>query len=252
MSTYQKCDPSVKLMANEILHQYETHKPLINARVTIDFVFAYGERDDVGNLKTNAIMHHGHAAGGLCRKISLKDRAKGMADAEILLDGDNWKEMTEPEQKALLDHELHHIAVKIDERGVLLDDLKRPILQLRKHDVEIGWFKEIAARHGDAAPERLQARQIMLDYGQYFWPDIAPPVELYTPENTSITLRTAGKEVTLNAKDAEKMVRKSAAGLAGLVGKKTGITSMTIISGKSRVKIDAKAAKNIRAAAERD
>ena len=204
MSTYQKCPESVRKMATEILAQFDTHKPLLEQGVTIDFIFAYGEKDDLGNIKTNAIMHHGHPAGGLCRKISLKDRAKGMADAEIMLDGDNWKELIESEQRGLLDHELHHIAIKIDKRGVVRDDLGRPVLQLRRHDCEFGWFKIIAQRHGDASPERLQARQIMGEYGQYFWPEIAGGI-LPTDDNTSVTLTTAGKSVKVTTGQMKKI-----------------------------------------------
>jgi len=206
MSTYQKCPESVKQMAAEILAQFETHKPLVEQGVTIDLLFAFGERDPAGNVIGPAIMHHGRRSGGLCRKVSLKDRAKGLADAEIILDGDNWNELIEAEQRALLDHELHHLAIKIDKRGVVKDDLGRPVLQLRRHTIEVGWFKEIAERHGDFAPERIQARQIMGEFGQYFWPEIAAGV-LPTDDNTSVTLKTGGRSVTITAKQAKKAIQ---------------------------------------------
>ena len=207
MSTYQKCPESVKQMAAEILAQFDTHKPLVEQGVTIDLLFAFGERDPAGNVISPAIMHHGRSAGGLCRKVSLKDRAKGLADAEIILDGDNWNEMIEPEQRALLDHELHHLAIKIDKRGVVKDDLGRPVLQLRRHDAEYGWFTVIAARHWDASQERIQARQLMGEFGQYFWPEIAGGI-LPTDQNTSLTFKTAGREVTVTAQQAKKIVGK--------------------------------------------
>ena len=207
MSTYQKCDKSVSLMADEILHQFETHKPLLDAGVTVDFVFAYADVDEeTGTPVGHAIMHNGYPAGGVCRKVSLKDRAMDRADAEITLDGDNWKEMIEEERRALLDHELHHIAVKIDKRGLKRDDLGRPVLQLRKHSVQFGWFKEVAERHGVHSQERLQARQIMGLYQMYFWPELPPVIEQSTPENTSMTLRTAGHEVTVTAAQAGKAI----------------------------------------------
>ena len=206
MSTYQKCPESVKQMAAEILAQFETHKPLVEQGVTIDLLFAFGERDPVGNVISPAIMHHGRRSGGLCRKVSLKDRAKGLADAEIILDGDNWNELIEAEQRALLDHELHHLAIKIDKRGVVKDDLGRPVLQLRRHDAEFGWFTVIAARHGDASPERLQARQLMGEMGQYFWPDLAGAIAS-TEDNTSMTLKTGGRSVTITAKQAKKAIQ---------------------------------------------
>ena len=167
-------------MAAEILHAFETHAPLLDAGVTTDFVFAYGERDDDGELTGDAITHHGVKALGLCKKVKLEDRALGQADTRIVIDGDWWSTAPEAEQRALLDHELHHIEVKVDKRGLVLDDLQRPVVNLRKHDVEIGWFKVIAARHGIDSQERIQARQIMADNGQYFWPEVAVGLELGT------------------------------------------------------------------------
>jgi hypothetical protein len=174
MATYERAGEDVKEMANAILCEFETHKPLLNARVTVDYLFAMPDIDEqTGEPIGDAITHGGYPCLGLCRKISLKDRAKGMADVEITLDKHWWESASEAEQRGLLDHELHHIAIKIDKRGLVRDDLGRPVIQLRKHDVQVGWFKEVAARHGDSSQERLQARQIMLDKGQYFWPEIA-------------------------------------------------------------------------------
>jgi len=189
-------------MADEILRQFETHQPLIDSGVTVDLVFAYAEKDEkTGEPIGDALSKNGVKALGICRKIPLKDRAMGRADAEISIDGDWWEDSTDEERRALLDHELHHIAVKIDKRGLVRDDLGRPVLQLRKHDFEVGWFKVIAARHGDNSQERLQARHVMGLMGQYFWPDIIPPTQIPSEENTSITLETAGRSVKLTAKD---------------------------------------------------
>jgi hypothetical protein len=172
MSKFQRCDNSISEMANEILFEFVSHAPLINAGVTIDYVFAYADTDDAGTPIGDALSKNGVKALGICRKIPLKDRALGRADAEISLDADWWKEATREEQRALLDHELHHIAIKIDKRGLVRDDLGRPVLQLRQHDYDIGWFKIIAARHGRNSAECQQAAEMMLDAGQYFWPGI--------------------------------------------------------------------------------
>lgn len=160
-------------MAKAVLNEFETHEPLVAAGVKIDFVFAFADVDDSGQQINDAIRKGGIKCLGLARKISLKDRAKGNGDAEITIDGNWWDEAIEGERKALLDHELHHLAVKIDKRGLVRDDLGRPVLQMRKHDVEVGWFKIIAHRHGVHSQERQQAAQIMCDHGQYFWPGLA-------------------------------------------------------------------------------
>ena len=161
-------------MANEILCRWETHKPLLDARVKFDFVFAFAEVDDSGQRKEFAITHEGRQVFGEARKLKLKDRAMGRGDAEVTLDGDWWNdEATEDQKCALLDHEMHHIDLKTDKYGnAQFDDLKRPLLQLRKHDVEFGWFSIIAARHGAASFERMQAKRLAEQNGQFFWPEI--------------------------------------------------------------------------------
>lgn len=161
-------------MATSILCEFPSHKPLLDARVTTDYVFAYAELDEkTGEPIGDAIKHNGVKALGLCRKIPLKDRALGRADTEITLDGQWWESASDEDRRALLDHELHHIAVKTDKRGLVRDDIGRPMVQLRKHDFEVGWFTVIASRHGAHSQEQQQAAKVMLDMGQFFWPEIA-------------------------------------------------------------------------------
>lgn len=169
MATFKRCDDSVKEMADKLLSEFETHKPIVDAKLRIDFLFAFPELDETtGEPVNDALTKNGIRALGICRKIPLKDRAKGMGDAEICLDGHWWEHSDQAEQRALLDHELHHL-VPTSKR----DDLGRPLLKLRKHDFEFGWFSVIAARHGTASQERIQAKRMMDNAGQYFWPDLA-------------------------------------------------------------------------------
>lgn len=171
MTSYERCNKSVDKLADTILNKHESHKPVVDAKVTIDFVFAMPEYDEkTGKPLHDALTKNGVKALGIARKIALKDRALGRADAEIAIDRDWWEKAPEPEQEALLDHELHHIAVKIDKRGLVTDDLGRPVIQLRKHDYEFGFFKVIAARNGLASPECIYAKHMLNDGGQYLFP----------------------------------------------------------------------------------
>lgn len=168
MSTFQKCDSSVTDLAQGVMKRYECFAPLIDRKVRIDFMFAFGQRDETtGDLVSDALKKNGVKALGITRKIPLKDRAKGLGDAEVCLDGDWWPEHDTEEQQALIDHELYHIAVTPKN-----DDLGRPILKLRKHDFEMGWFAAVAERHGAFSQERQQAGIIMQTVGQLFWPEI--------------------------------------------------------------------------------
>lgn len=181
MSTYAKCPPEVKEIAEKLLEEFISYKPLLEAKVKIDFLFAFAEVGEDGESKGHALMKHGVRALGICRKLGIKDRVMGRGDAEIAIDGDWWKDATNARRRALLDHEMHHLEVKEDDDGnVLRDDLKRPKLKLRKHDVEVGWFALVAGRHGSNSLEIEQAKQMMDSYGQLFWPciDAREPLQL--------------------------------------------------------------------------
>lgn len=160
-------------MANEILNRFESHSPLVKNKVKFDFVFAHPSVDENGEPTGDAIKKHGRKALGLCRVINLKDRTMGRGDVEILLDYQWWlNEASEQQQAALLDHELHHAEVKMKDGQPKRDNLGRPLIRLRKHDVEIGWFDIIALRHGKHSQERIQAKKLSDDVGQLYWPDL--------------------------------------------------------------------------------
>lgn len=174
MPTFQKCPKEIYTLAQKILQKHESHAPLLDAKVRIDLVFAFADISEKTNEPTNcALSKNGVKALGICKKIGLKERALDHGDAEIALDGDWWAQAGESEREALLDHELHHIEVRVDERGILLDDLKRPMLRMRKHDFEFGWFNLVAQRNGMFSLERQQARKMLESHGQLYWPEIA-------------------------------------------------------------------------------
>lgn len=160
---------NVSEMAERLIERYETHGTLTDNHVRIDYLFAFAEVDETtGEIIGDALKCHGVKALGIARKLGLKDRAKGMGDAEICLDGDWWANADEKEREALLDHELHHICAT-DKR----DNLGRPVIKLRKHDFQFGWFSLIAQRHGQHSQERQQAKAMMDVAGQFYWPGIS-------------------------------------------------------------------------------
>jgi Putative phage metallopeptidase len=175
MPTFQRCEKFVDNMARAIINKHASHAPLKVHEVRIDFVFAFCDRDEKTNVPLNdALKKNGVKALGIARKLPLKDRALDRGDAEIALDGDWWKEATEAQQVALLDHELHHLAAKMDKHGnIQFDDLGRPLLRLRHHDYEFGWFNIVAERNREASQERIQAKAIMDNSGQLYWPAVS-------------------------------------------------------------------------------
>ena len=220
MPTYERCGLEINELAEGLLGQYPDHQPLLDNAVKIDFVWAMADLDKDGEKKGWAIKHNGHQAYGLARKIGLKDRAKGHGDCEVLLDRDWWTTADDASRLAVLDHELHHFEIVTDENGATkTDDLGRPRLRLRHHDLDIGWFNCIAERHGAASVERKQAAHIMAEFGQLYWPGlcdgptklgyvimqpadkIAPPeprtIEMPPVETASVETVAAGVEIVV-------------------------------------------------------
>lgn len=179
---YEKASDKVYRQADAVLREH--HGRLATALVTIDFIFAHAPVDEKGFTTGPAIKWHGHAAAGLCKILSVKDRAMGRGDAEIILDGDKWNDWDEEKQNALIDHELTHIELCVNQMGILKrDDLDRPKLRMRKHDWEFGFFAEVARRHGHHSFECANAKTLMDADGQFFWPylfNATPAVEKET------------------------------------------------------------------------
>ena len=138
--------------------------------VTISALFAFDNESSLPVLK-----HQGYPAGATVRITALKDRALGVADAQIIVDRAGWLALSGRQRDALIDHELTHLEVKTEEEEgakdpvAVYDVLGRPKLLMRKHDHQFGWFDEVAQRHGEASPEVRQARVLMEKSGQLYF-----------------------------------------------------------------------------------
>lgn len=154
MKTYTQCPPDVAELAASLIKK---HRPdLRKAGVTIDLLFVATDGEGA------ALQLHGYACAAVVRKLSAKDRAAGRSDAEIVIDHAQWCDLAPDTRRALLHHELHHLELKLDGKArVQTDSAQRPVLQLRKHDHQFGWFKEIAALYGRASLEVQQAEQLI-------------------------------------------------------------------------------------------
>jgi hypothetical protein len=193
MPAYSPAPLAVRDLAQAILQEYDTHRPTLDAGVKIDYVFAFADLDpDSGEKINDAIRVRGFRALGVTRKLPLKDRSMGRGDAEITIDGDWWNGAGDADRKSLLDHELHHIEVKTDKRGALTDDLGRPLLKMRRHDREYGWFDIIAKRHGKHSQEVQQAQHMMDRAGQLYFPELAAISKAAAQAEASITLSIPG------------------------------------------------------------
>ena len=165
MPKFIKCPEEVHALARKILREFETHAPLLKAKVEIDLVFALAEGNDAG-MPGRSLRLGGYPCLGIARIIKYKDRVMGRGDVEVSIDGDWWAKATEAERRALLDHELHHFEIKMKGDRILKDDEGRPLVGMRKHDFDFGWFEIIAARHGLHSQEVQQARRMMEKSGK--------------------------------------------------------------------------------------
>jgi hypothetical protein len=161
MKTYSPA-PDVHDVLNHIAYEY--HIELAGVKIATLFAF-----DDESSLPT--LKHQGYPAQAIARIVSVRDRALGMADANIIVDRASWLTLSQPQREALLDHELTHLTRKLDDESgqPLADVLGRPKLAIRQHDHQFGWFDEIAQRHGDASPEVRQAKRLMESSGQLYF-----------------------------------------------------------------------------------
>ena len=170
-TTYQKANIEVVELLNEVMATY--HSTLTDAGVTIDLLIAYADEES----EEPAVKAHGYPAAAVVRNINLKDRVKGCADAEIVIDGDKFNEWTLNQVKALLDHELTHLELAYDKYGELKrDDLNRPKLTMRLHDRQFGWFDCVARRWGLDSFEAQQAMEMVKDweFAQLYLPGLDP------------------------------------------------------------------------------
>lgn len=94
----------------------------------------------------------GHVTLGQCKKVTELERevADLLAyDFVILLRQEFWLDLmtTDLQRRALLDHELEHASVKLDDAGdPVLNERGRVVYRIRKHDLEE--FSAIADRYG--------------------------------------------------------------------------------------------------------
>lgn len=153
---------------NSVLKDY--HENL--SGVKVDFLFA--ERVTKHHETRPALNKDGRAIAAKIQITSLQDRARGIADAKLIVDMFEWTRLSDTRKAALLDHEVTHLQPVFYrptkknhyDESQKRDDLGRPMLKIRPHDWVITGFEEVVKRHGEASYEVHQFRQFEEDYGQ--------------------------------------------------------------------------------------
>jgi hypothetical protein len=163
MPSYDITNPQIADTITNLIEK--NHPELLEAGATVDTIFAF---DDKGGfpVKTN-----GYPSAANIKISNLKSRVKGALDAEIVIDRDAFNAMNELQREALLDRELYRLVVVRDKEGLIkTDDAGRVKLKIKKFDYMLGWFKEIAERHGENSPELYQANILWQRDGRTFFP----------------------------------------------------------------------------------
>lgn len=175
MPRYEKSPAEVGQIIERMVDRY--HPQLRDAKVTIECLMAFPTTDKNGDSSGPALTHQGYPVAAAVKIIGLKERTAGRSDVEIVIDGERWDEWNDAEKDALVDHELEHLDLKTDKHGALVrDDLDRPKLKVRKHDVQVGWFDAIVRRHGRASFEFQQWEEIqVVNYQQRWLPYLDTP-----------------------------------------------------------------------------
>lgn len=165
--------PADDTIIRQLRHVMEEHHPqLIEANVHV-----------LVKVSDKPVKVHGTSAYAKIKVTSPERRSELPVDAVMTIDGKKWESLEPETQAALLDHELQHLVVQweylppvkgdppeMERRQPKLDDYDRPKLKTRGHDFEVGWFKDVAARHGEWSIERRQAADLAVsDLGQVFW-----------------------------------------------------------------------------------
>ncbi len=179
-NTYEQPSQDLRDMVQAALERY--HPILHQCGVTIAILFI-DDIDEESGESHQALKCNGYPAAATIAINPLKLRALKLADALMVLDAKSWSELDVEEQIALVDHELHHLQVRGFDRGFVglngagkidrsakVDDQRRPVLKLRKHDWQLGGFAVVAKRHRAAAIEVQQAKSHLdRTTGQYAW-----------------------------------------------------------------------------------
>lgn len=156
-TTYSAADGECLSLLSRVMAEH--HPKLAEAGVKVDVLMAENPNGD-------AVKLHGAPAIAVVRVVRLKDRVKGMGDAEITIDLFAWNQMSERHREATLFHELEHL-VRVErkkpeegEPAWATDDIGRPKLKTRPGDWDSGdGFVRCIQVYGDHAVEFSNIRR---------------------------------------------------------------------------------------------
>lgn len=162
-------------VVREVMRQY--HPELDVVGVVVDALLVYAEHPDLSPPRRPALRDRGYSCAARIKRSPKYHRARGGGDAILEVDAYTWWTVDARTRRALVDHELEHLELATNAHGVRWDAYDRPVLSMRVHDVQFGWFARIAARWGEASLEVAQARRLVSSPtgGAFFTESLRPP-----------------------------------------------------------------------------
>jgi hypothetical protein len=131
--------PDVATIARQLISEH--HRHLLDAHLL--YLFTRKPRSKAGKT----VLGTAQKASGITEYLSTRPGQDGdlhAADFILVFSYQEWKDLTESQRRALVDHELTHCDFKEDKWGTIT-------WKIRGHDVEE--FREIIQRHGLWQPE---------------------------------------------------------------------------------------------------
>jgi hypothetical protein len=171
MKTYSAASADLESCIARMLAE---HHPDLEG-VTVSALFVFDDESSDAVLK-----HQGYPAAAVVSITPVRQRALGVSDAVIVVDRTEWQSLTPAQRDALIDHELTHLQWVVAEatddqpEHPKSDCLGRPKLAMRRHDHQLGWFDDVARRHGEHSPEMRQARSLVESTNQLYFDFNAP------------------------------------------------------------------------------
>lgn len=189
-TSYERAPKAIEALVQTAMEKY--HPSLVKEQVTIDAIIVrrtIGSDDETEDV--HALKRNGYPIDAKIGITSLQDRARGIADAKLMIDGYEWNQATDRQRLALIDHELEHLRLVQHEPTkkdpavyFKRDDLSRPILKIAPHDWMLAGFKTVAERHGEHSHEAMGFRNFRADYAQlnFFGPPDVLAIANGTPK----------------------------------------------------------------------
>jgi hypothetical protein len=167
--SFEQAGSSVIEVMAKVMFDHRSDLMAIGVKVSIVFT----TKTDADGVVEPGIMVRGIPAAAKIQITSVVDRARGMADAKILVDRSVWDELDDEERAALIDHELTHLEIREPTaEGDTLDGAGRPRLKIRPHDWEVAGFADVVKRHGRKALDFQQVARFRERHGQLLlWVD---------------------------------------------------------------------------------